>query len=115
MFTIKTQQLEIFSKHMASNFFKETRSHIKKNFTLATKNMSDKMIDDIISHGIEKSASYNIVERRNVFKYTEYMFCFGKDFDTDPSTAWASKILRIRNLSEDEKINRLLKTRLPNQ
>jgi len=61
-----------------------------------------------IQTGIKKAEKHNIIERRDISVYLEYMLAYGEDFDTDPENEWAIKVLRIVNLRGEEKVNRLL-------
>ena len=47
----------------------------------------------MIRYGVERAGSYGIGTERDVCKYIDLMFAFGRDFDKNQDLPWASRIL----------------------
>jgi len=77
------------------------------DFPVQTKDWTDDRWYGFIRKGVETSARYGIIERKDVLHYLQFMISYGEDFDT--SQPWAARILRVRNLSGKEKSARLLR------
>lgn len=107
MLIVRNEQLETFSAHLFESFTRDTLFRLRKKFPVSTKTMSDKTLTAQIEEGIIRAENYKIHEKEDIKIFIEYMIYLGKDFDSNPDLKWASKILRIRNISGSEKISRL--------
>jgi hypothetical protein len=109
MLVIRKEQMEIFSSHLLGLFLSDALAFLKNQFPETAGKMNDVELKTIIQKGIDKSEKYSITNRKDVLMYLKLMFTNGYDFDEDPSFSRMSKILRTRNLSGENKIERLLK------
>jgi len=100
--------MDVFSDFLMSDFIHSTLVRIRKKYPAQTNQKLDDELNQIIRKGISKAESYGIEEHEDTRIYIEYMIFFGEDFDTNPETSWARKVLKIRNLNGHEKINRML-------
>jgi hypothetical protein len=112
---IYNQQLEILSGQVLVAFENYSIGYLRKKFPLSTKNMDTEILRGLVKEGITKTSEYDIDDRMDVLQYLEYMICFGRDFDVNPDTNWASRILWTINISGSEKIKRLLQIQTPRQ
>ncbi len=68
-------------------------AHLREFFPQPCEELSDEGCREAIEHGIERSASYDIVSEADVCRYIDLMFALGRDFDRDPRWPWAKRIL----------------------
>ncbi len=104
---IRQQQMDSFSPPVVRVFEDRMVVHLRQFFPEQCEALGDKGIREAIRHGIAKAESYRITSERDVCKYIDVMFAFGRDFDTDPDQAWAGTILRSPRLEPTPKVNRL--------
>ena len=55
----------------------------------------------------EQAKKYDIKKEFDVRRYLEYGIGYGSDFDTNPETSWANKILNDNRLGGSKKMDRL--------
>jgi hypothetical protein len=62
---------------------------------------------------VDRAKVYDIDSERDVCKYIDIMYTFGRDFDIDPEIPWASKILnKKRQTGSFKKMDHLFKEAL---
>lgn len=106
MLTITNKQMEVFSSYMMDSFIKRTKNHLRQKFPLSTKLLKDEDLKDLILKSIDKAATYNIIERKDVMFFSEFMLCLGENFDLEQFNNWALDILND-NLEGSYKIELL--------
>jgi len=109
MLTIRKQQSDKLGEVVEKRFKRNTIQRLKEKYPDETNGKDDKEMMDFIHTGIDKAEKHNIIERRDIAVYLEYMLVYGSNFDTEAENDWALKVFRIKNLPGDEKIKRLLK------
>lgn len=116
MLKIRPEQNDELAKVALKRFEDKMVVHLNKFFPDHCKVLGEEGTREAIQYAIERSASYEIVSERDVCKYTDLMFAFGRDFDKDPKLPWASKILTDKDLKgrPTRKIKLLYKTAMKN-
>jgi hypothetical protein len=109
MMTITMRQMDSLALQMRINFEKNTINFLKQKYPLFVLDKSEEQMLAFIREGIDKAESYKVNKRKDVSHFIEYMICLGRNFEQEPSHAWAQKILSIRNLAGEEKIRRMMK------
>ena len=74
--------------------------------------MAEAVLAQEIRYGIQRAGVYGFDTQRDVTKYLNLMFEFGRDFDVDPNCAWSQEILAD---SAPGKMERLYEAALANQ
>jgi len=85
--------MKIFNNYMLNHFEKSMVGHLYSVFPNNCNALGETEVRNIVHYGIERARFYGIVIERDVSKYINLMFLFGRDFDTDPAFPWAAKIL----------------------
>lgn len=93
---IRSEQIEGFSESASKSFENRMVVHLNKHFPQNCAALREPGVREAIGAGIQSAAKYGIVSERDVCKYINLMFAFGRDFDIDPKLPWASNILRTR-------------------
>ena len=114
MLVITNNQMQVFSEYMLANFSTVASQYLGERYPARIADYG-KQLNDLINEGIDKAESYEITERKDVLIYLEYVICFGSNFDTDPLFKDLQRVLKTRNLSGEEKINRFLQIKQPVQ
>jgi hypothetical protein len=93
MLVIRDQQMQAFAQNAKRQFEAETVRHISEFAPRQFEILGEKTIRQIVSLGVERAEKYGFTNRGPVRFYTELMFMFGSDFDTDLQYAWAAELL----------------------
>ena len=94
MWVIRDAQMGSLAAHTRSRFAEVLREHLKRSFPRLSRAMGDAGLDELIRHGMERSAVHGVVVQADIARYVELMMVLGRDFDIDPRRAWAGAILR---------------------
>ncbi len=97
MLTIRKEQNDSLSQYMLRSFEDRMILHLKTNFANEIKALQETDLRTFIQSGIKRSKEYNIILEDDVRRYLEFMAMYGHDFDINPKTAWAGKILSTEN------------------
>jgi hypothetical protein len=109
MLTIRQAQLVVLSRLEVEKFEDWILAHLRKFFPTQCAALGERALQELIQHGIQRSARYGVTTRRDVCKYIDLMIVFGRDFDTDTRSRWAADILR-RRVDSGVKMQTLLQT-----
>jgi hypothetical protein len=96
MLTIRQAQLAVLSQLEVEKFEDWTLAHLRKFFPKQCAALGERQLRETIRHGIRRAAHYGLTAKRDVCKYIDLMIVFGRDFDTDKRSRWASEILGSR-------------------
>lgn len=110
MFTLRQQHTEAFNNDIRRRFKERMVAHVNHFFPAQCQALGEAAVREWISHGIDRAQSYGIVAERDVSKYIDIMFVFGRDFDADPRHPWAAPILTARAVDPTHKTHYLFET-----
>ncbi len=105
---IRKEQMETLSDCMLRKFEDSMVAHVEKFFPEQYSALGEAGVREMVRYGIERAETYGIVSERDVCKYVDVMFMYGRDFDTDPKLSWAAGILNDKRPQEpSERVDRL--------
>jgi len=110
MFIIRREQLSLLQKQLVEAFENSAIRRVRKKFPKQTAKSTDDHLRLMVRDAMERAEKYGINGEDEVTAYLEYMVSFGRDFDGDPSL---KRILRVRNISGTEKLNRIAQIKSP--
>ena len=90
---IRQGQMTALSQVCRRDFEDSMASHLRRCFPRECKQLGEKKTKGEIRYGIDRASAYGIALERDVCKYIDLMFVYGRDFDRDPGLPWASRIL----------------------
>lgn len=93
MLIIRNVQMAALSQYMLDLFAEEMVQHVHEEFSEKCATMGETDVRETIQSGIVQAAKYGIVLQRDIGRFIDLMFVFGRDFATDPRIPWASQIL----------------------
>jgi hypothetical protein len=113
---IRDRQMASLSQANIQRFEDRVAEHLNRSFPANCKILGPSGVEEIIRYGIRRAASHGINLERDVCKYIDVMFAFGRDFDRDPHLPWACRILtdedftnstaRMERLFEEAKMHK---------
>lgn len=92
MLIIRKEQKEVLAKAAKNVFEERMLVHLKKFFPKHYEALGEDNTRELITYGIERAATYDIITERDVCKYIDLMISFGLEFDKDDNLPWAVKI-----------------------
>lgn len=104
---IRKVQMEELSKAMLKQFEDRMVVHLRSAFPEQTQDLPEPALRATIRSGIDSAAKYDVTDEVDVRRYLECVVLYGPDFDTNPKTAWAGRILKNRELTATDKMNQI--------
>ena len=80
---IRQALMTFLSQVSRSKFEDSVAEHLKRCFPAECETLGTHGVQQTISYGVERAASHGIVLERDVCKYIDLMFVFGRNYDTD--------------------------------
>ncbi len=93
MLQLRNHQLDALDEAGLSRFERRMEIHLDRHFSAVVRPMSSQALASTIRHGVARARHHGIGTERQVCKYINLMFVFGRDFDLDPRLPWAAQIL----------------------
>ncbi len=93
MLIIRQNQKNAFEAAARNDFVERMLVHLNKFFPKHYEALGEDNCRELVDHGIENAATYDIVNERDVCKYIDLMVSFGVEFDKNPELPWAGEIL----------------------
>ena len=104
---IRESQMEVMSDSMMRGFEQRMLANLRSRFTSKLAKTSDADIVKLIRKGVDDSRVYGVVAESDVRRYLEYMVEYSPDFDRNPNTPWAQRILTTPGALGWKKMNDL--------
>lgn len=92
MLVIRRDQVEVFRALLRERFEDQVLVHVREFFPSRCNALGEDGTRALIRHGIDRARGYGIQREKDVCKYVDIAFVFGRDFDTEQP--WAPSILR---------------------
>lgn len=92
MLLLRRAQVEVFREQLLKRFEDDVLAHVRELFPVRCKALGDDGTRALIRHGIDRSRGYGIELEKDVCKYVDLCFYFGREFDVEQP--WARPILR---------------------
>ena len=96
MLIIREPQFKVIHRKRSRVFAERLAEHLKKYFPEECAAMPDTDLVEIIDHGKTRALHYDFRSEKDVCKYLNLMFTFGRDFDRDPAFPWAAELLNTK-------------------
>ncbi|MCK4857938.1 MAG: DUF4123 domain-containing protein [candidate division Zixibacteria bacterium] len=90
---IRDPQMASFTEASIKDFENRMVVHLNEFFPEQCEALGEPKTREAIRYGIKRAATYGIDTERNVCKYTDIMFAYGRDFDKNPELPWAAEVL----------------------
>jgi hypothetical protein len=107
MLKIRETQMKTMSEYMLRQFENRMVVYLRTTFPKQTEALPEAELRVRIRTSVAQAAQYNVTAEDDVRRYLEYVIMYDTDFDTDPRSAWAGEILRTRDMSGGEKMDRI--------
>lgn len=90
---MRPEQEQAFSQAAVQRFEDRMVTHLGKFFPEQCDALGEADTRAAIREGIQRAAQYDIISERDVCKFTDLMFAFGRRFDEDSKLPWARQVL----------------------
>jgi len=110
MMNIRQQQFEDIKENKYQAFVVKAKQFLQKNYPERTNQLDEKKLGAIVESSILRAESYKIVTEQGIISFLELMFSISFDFDSNERTNWTRKILNEHQLTEPEKIMKIINT-----
>lgn len=107
MLVIREEQMEVFKKVAIENFENRMFKHLRTVFSIQTMTLNDYELLKLIQVGIYNSKKYGMKMEWDIRRYLECSVLYGWDFDENPKTKWARKILNDQSINAREKMDKI--------
>lgn len=107
MLVIRNNQFHQVEEYLEIRFINRVLTHLQAQFPEVIKNYDDESLVLTIKKGIAAADKYAIHKPADVIRFLELYFYFGNDFDNKPPMNLVKKILRTRNYSGTDKMDRI--------
>ena len=95
---IRRKQMAAFEADKRRRFVRGMIDHVGRFFSRRCFELGDDAVREWVEHGVDRAAFYGLASERDVCKYIDVMFAFGRDVDRDPGCRWAAAILQDGSL-----------------
>jgi len=109
MLHVRKEQMQAFEQVALKRIEDSMVEHLRKFFPDECELLGEDGTRQTIRYGLKRAGEYGIISERDVCIYTDVMFAFGRDFDSDHQFPWAAQILNDESLKNrpSEKIDKL--------
>ncbi|MDQ2899899.1 MAG: hypothetical protein M3Y07_08880 [Acidobacteriota bacterium] len=97
---IRNEQQNAFSAGAIEDFISRMIVHLNECFPEHCEALGDGKTREAVEFGIDRASAHGFIAERDVCKYIDLMFVFGRDFDKDESLRWAESSLRDTDWSD---------------
>jgi hypothetical protein len=104
---IRRDQMHVLGKYMRRQFEDRMTKHLRDNFPAETQALDDPNLRKLVVSGIGRAESYDIESEDDIQRYLEYVMVLSHDFDTNPKSSWARRILLRRDIDGTQKMSRI--------
>jgi len=108
MLTIRDAAWHKLAEAAHADFVARMRVHLRKFFPEQCDALGEVKTGQLIEFGITRAREHGFEAERDVCKYIDLMFTFGREFDRNPGLPWAQQILRNRAPADPDRRMRWL-------
>lgn len=90
MWKLRREQLRVLEGAARRAFEERLAAHLRTYFPGQCQALGEAGVREAIVYGVGRAARWGFTGEREVCKYLNLMFTFGRDFDTDPALPWAA-------------------------
>jgi hypothetical protein len=105
MLVIREPQIRVFEIERKRDFEQHLAVHCRQYFPRPSSALGDALMD-AIREAIERAQSHGFLGEREICKYINLVFTFGREFDRSPLIEWAAPVL-FSSLPGPAKMERL--------
>ncbi len=105
MLVVTKEQILALREVPLKQFERDMFIYLTENFSEETKEKSSQELHILIHKGIKQAEQYKIEFKNDVRRYLEFMVMYTQDFDKNPDTVWAHKVLLTEELNGTAKMD----------
>lgn len=109
MFQLDDRHVAAFVQAVQREVRSRLLQHVRDFFPEQCKALGEDALRDVVDEGIERASSYQLSHEGPIRHFLELMFTLGSDFDLAFRPPSAQQILKSHELSDHEKMERLMR------
>jgi hypothetical protein len=109
MLTIRKEQMAVLSAYMRETYFQQTLLKLARLFPDDPRLRDETTMRALVETGIQRAASYGIVQQRAVTLFIFLQHEFGPNFEKQPDKRWMERILTNKDYDGEEKLDVIYK------
>lgn len=91
MLTIRDEQLALLQDPRRERVMAALVEHVERFFPMRCRALGKVGVHEAVEHGVARASTHGFVTERDLCKYVDLMFVFGRDFDRDEG--WVEEVL----------------------
>jgi hypothetical protein len=107
MLTIREELMRAMGATLEIDFYARLTRHVQEYFPAECSVLGEGGLKEMLTYQVGKARQHGIVTERDICKYVDLAFKFGKDFDVDPLHPWAAAILSNAEVGGSDRMRRL--------
>ena len=107
MLIITDEQMKMFEKYMKEQFVEKVAVYIRKHLHEESKELDKNELHDLIRTGWKRAKHYSLTSEWDICRFIQYKVRLCPDFDANPKTEWAGRILKDSSFDAQEKMDRI--------
>jgi len=107
MLTIRSEQMNAFSKAVETSLECRLLTHVQRLFADPCRLLGEEVVRDRVRSGIRAAGGYGIEAEYDVSRYVDAMFLLEPDFDTSGRYPWAAEVLGDMSCDATTRMDRL--------
>jgi len=92
MLVLRRPQIKAISYLAREEFVVRLMAHVRHHFPRDTDAMDEAQLRATVEEGIAQAEKHGFSSDRDITRYLNLMFTFGRYFDRDPSLSWATRL-----------------------
>lgn len=92
MLVLRRPQIKAISYLARERFVQRMEAHVRQYFPEDTGALEPDALRAVVEQGIERAEKHGFTADRDITRYLNLMFTFGREFDRDPSLGWATRL-----------------------
>lgn len=93
MLTIRDEQVRAMRGTVQRQFEDRMVTHLGEFFSDQCEALGEAGVRDAIRYGLQQAEAHGFGREKDVVRYLNLMFTFGREFDTEPACGWSAEFL----------------------
>ncbi len=100
--------MAVFRAESFRRFHEYLRAHVESFFPEQCGALGPGETEKLISLAVKDAQTFGLQSQRDICKYLDVVFAFGRDFGTNPRLPWAVKIRKDQSLTPETRLELLI-------
>ncbi|HUR44657.1 MAG TPA: hypothetical protein VMZ27_02185 [Candidatus Saccharimonadales bacterium] len=107
MFKFRKEHLDAFEAQAVAQFTARVLGHVKAVWAAETGELGDAAVLESVQSAIKRAGILGLSAEYDVVRFVDLTFILGKDFESNPLSAWTRPLIADRSMTPTAKMDRL--------